>query len=224
MFAAIEMNIVKFGFPSAIQSSFYTVSNMIVQSTINGFGSAAVAGSAASSSIGEFYNTMANSLYQGSVVFCSQNYGAKKFDRINKTIGICLAYALMVGVIQAIVTYFAGEFLLGFYIDVNKEPELMYWGMKRLSTLGYTYFLLGCMNIMTGGLRGMGASLLNMIVAIIGVCGIRIAWIYAGFPQFGTFESLLWCFPLSWFGTFLMHSAMFSYVFRKEKKKSLIQV
>ncbi len=217
------LNILKFGIPSAIQSAFYTVSNLIVQSSINTFGSAAIAGSAATSSVTDFYNTMVNSFYQGSLVFCSQNFGAKNFDRIKKTVKICITYVLALGVIQALITTFADEFLLGIYIDAAKEPEVMTWALKKISVQGYSYFLLGLMNIMTGALRGMGASALNMVMAIIGVCGIRIVWIVFAFPLWHTFEGLFMCFPLSWLGTFCMHFIMYSVVFKKEKKKHLLQ-
>ncbi len=217
------LKILKFGLPSAIQNSFYTVSSLIVQSTINGFGSAAIAGSAAASSISDFYGTMVNSFYQASMVFCSQNYGAKKFDRIKKTVGVCMVYVFAVGVIQSLITYFADEFLLGIYIDTAKNPEVMYWALKKFSVLGYTYFTLGFMNIISGALRGMGASLLNMITAIIGVCGIRMVWLLIVFPLYPTFEVLFLCFPLSWLGTFFMHYIMYTYVFKKEKKKYLLE-
>ena len=215
--------IVRLGLPSAIQNSVYSTSNIIVQSTVNSFGSAAIAGNAACTSVTEFYNNMVNSFYQASVVFCSQNYGAKKFERIKKTIGICFVYLLALGAIQSLITYFAGETLLRLYVDANKEPEVLRWALEKFNLIGYTYVFLGFMNIMTGALRGMGRSIVNMIMAIIGVCGIRLLWIFFAFPQIGTFPGLFLCLPLSWIGTFFMHYTMFTIAYRKDKKKFMLE-
>lgn len=209
--------ILKFGLPSGIQSAAYSASNVIVQSSINGFGAAAIAGSSAVSSITDVYNTMANSLYQAAIVFVSQNYGAKKFDRIKKSILICMTYLLVVWAIQASVTYLFGKALLGLYVP--NDPEALLWGLRKFNVVGYFYGILGIMNIMSGALRGIGASFANMLTSIAGVCGIRILWIVTAFKAIGTFESLFLCYPLSWIGTTLMHIVMFTILFRKEKKQ-----
>lgn len=211
------MKILKFGVPSGIQSSVYSASNILVQSSVNSFGSAAIAGSSATTSITDFYNVMVNSLYQASIVFVSQNYGAKKFERIKKTILVCMTYVVFLGLIQSVITFFCGEFLIGLYAP--NDPSVIEMGWRKLDILGYTYGLLGLMNIMSGALRGMGASFLNMIMSIVGVCGIRVLWIITAFKAIGTFESLFLCYPLSWAGTLILHTIMFSMVFRKEKSK-----
>ena len=219
IYKAPFIKIIKFGLPSGIQSSVYSVSNMLVQSSVNGFQSAAIAGSTAVTSITHFYNVSVNSLYQASLVFVSQNYGAKKFERIKKTILICMGYTVGLWVIQSIISFFAGEFLISLYAPGQKE--VIEWGLRKMSVLGYSYGILGFMNIMSGALRGMGASFINMITSIIGVCGIRIVWIMTVFKAVSTFESLFLCFPISWFGTFLMHLLMFAILLGKEKKKTL---
>lgn len=211
------MKILKFGVPSGIQSSVYSASNILVQSSVNSFGSAAIAGSSATTSITDFYNVMVNSLYQASIVFVSQNYGAKKFERIKKTILVCMTYVVFLGLIQSVITFFCGEFLIGLYAP--NDTSVIEMGWRKLNILGYTYGLLGLMNIMSGALRGMGASFLNMIMSIVGVCGIRVLWIITAFKAIGTFESLFLCYPLSWAGTLILHTIMFSMVFRKEKSK-----
>lgn len=211
------LKILKFGLPSGIQSSVYSASNVIVQSSVNSFGSAATAGSAAVTSITEFYNVMVNSFYQSSIVFCSQNYGARKFDRIKKTIGICMVYVFGVWAIQSLFTFFLGKFLLGLYTN---EAEVFKWGWEKFSLLGYAYGFLGIMNVMSGALRGMGASIFNMITSIVGVCGIRIVWLMTVFqnPQYRSFKTLFACFPLSWAGTFCLHFIMFLFVFKYAKQ------
>ena len=215
------LKIVRYGLPSGIQSSVYSISAVLIQSSINGFGSAAIAGSAATTSITEFYNSMVNSMYQAAIVFISQNFGAKKFDRIKKTTYICITYVVLIGLIQSAITFFAGEFLAGIYI--KNDPAAFEMAMRKLNTVGYTYTLLGFMNIMSGSLRGMGASFINMITSIIGVCGIRILWILTVFRAIGTFEALFLCYPVSWFGTMLMHLSMYIMLFKKEKKAHFSQ-
>lgn len=214
------LKILRFGLPSGIQSSVYSASNIIVQTSVNSFGSAAIAGSAATSSITEFYNVMVNSLYQSSIVFTSQNFGAKKFGRIKNTIFVCMTYVCVLWVLQSAVTFFFGEFLVSLYAPGDLDAIEM--GCRKFGIIGYAYGLLGLMNIMSGALRGMGASLMNMITSVVGVCGIRILWIMTAFRAIGTFESLYLCYPLSWGGTMLLHVLMFSFVFRKEKRRSLL--
>lgn len=207
--------ILKFGLPSGIQSSVYSVSNMLVQSSINSFGSAAIAGYSASTSITNFYNNMVNSLYQASMVFISQNFGARKFDRIKKIIYICMVYVVCLWIIQVLITFLCGQFLIGLYAPNDKT--VIDFGWRKLSIMGCTYGLLGMMNVMSGALRGMGASFFNMLTSIVGVCGIRILWIMTAFKAIGTFESLFVCYPLSWIGTIILHSIMFLIIFKKKK-------
>jgi len=214
------LKILKLGLPSGIQSSVYNISNMLVQSSINSFGSAAIAGSAAVSSVTDFYNAMANGLYQAALVFVSQNFGAKEFGRIKKVIGICITYVFGVWAIQAAISALWGESILSLYIP--NDPAAMKMAMRKFSVLGFFYGVLGFTNVMSGVLRGMGASLVNMIMSITGVCGVRIVWILTAFKAIGTFESLFVCYPLSWTATFIFHSIMFMIVYKKEKKRTAL--
>lgn len=211
--------ILRFGIPSGLQSSLYSISNAIVQGGVNSFGAAAIAGSAASSGITDFYNTMSSSIYQSSMVFSSQNYGAKEFGRIKKVLYVCVTYSFIFWALQALITLFFGEFLIGLYAPGNASVIKM--GMEKFIILGYTYGLLCFVNILGGILRGMGASLLSMIASIGGVCGIRILWIYTVFKHIGTFKSLFYCYPISWFGTVILYTFLYIYVFKKEKRRLL---
>lgn len=217
--------IVKYGLPSGIQSAVYSLSNTLVQSSINSFGSAAIAGSAATSSITDFYNAMGNSMYQAAIVFTSQNFGAKQFKRIKSTIWICAVYCFGLWAIQSFITLFFGDFLIGLYAPDDQAVFEM--AVRKFNILGYSYGLLALMNVMSGALRGIGASFINMITAIMGVCGIRILWIFTAFRRIGTFDSLFYCYPLSWAGTFAIHSLMFFVLFsrakRSERKEKLLQ-
>ena len=209
------IKILKFGVPSGIQSSVYSISNILVQSGVNSFGSAAIAGSAATTSITDFYIVMLNSLYQASMVFVSQNFGAKKFERIKKIMGICAIYVLCLWVLQVFITLFCGQFLIGLY---TQDLSVAEWAWRKLRLIGSCYGILGFMNVMSGTLRGMGASIFNMITSIIGVCGIRVLWLLTVFPAIGTYESLWVSYPLSWTGTLFLHFIMFLVLFRKETR------
>ena len=209
------LRILKLGIPSGIQSAVYSASNILVQSSVNGFGSAAIAGSAAGTSITEFYNIMFNSVYQSCIVFTSQNYGARKFDRIKKIFGIGMLYSLMLWGLQALVTLFFGRFLVSLYATDQKVIE---WAMRKFMILGYSYGFLGFSNVLSGALRGMGASIVNMATSIIGVCGIRIVWIMTVFKTTPSFETLFLCYPVSWLGVAVLHGIMFAFIFNRAKK------
>jgi len=212
------LKMLRFGIPSGIQSSVYSVSNILVQSSVNSFGSAAIAGASAATSITNFYSMTASGMYQASIVFTSQNYGAKKFNRIKSVLAICMVYSIGLWAIQTAVTFLAGKTLLGLYAP--NDPAVVEYGWRKLGTIGWTYGFLVILDVMSGMLRGMGASFINMITSIVGVCGIRIVWILTGFRIFGTFESLYVCYPLSWLGTSCLHLIMFIIIFNKEKRKS----
>ena len=211
------LRILKYGLPSGVQSAVYSASNILVQSGINSFGAAAIAGSSVTSSITDFYNVTLNSLYQSAIVFTSQNYGAVKFDRIKKTILICVTYIMGLWAIQAAVTHFGGKFIIGLYTP--DDPLAAQWAWRKLASIGYLFGIMGLMNVMSGALRGMGESFLNMVMSIVGVCGIRLVWLVTAFPYFGSFESLMACYPISWVGTLILHTIMVIFVYKRQKKK-----
>lgn len=214
------LKILKFGLPSGVQSSVYSASNILVQSSINSFGAAAVAGSSVTSSITDFYNVTLNSLYQSALVFTSQNYGAAKFERIKKSILICMVYTGGLWAIQGAITRFGGQFLIGLYTP--DDPLTAQWAWRKLSIIGPVYGIMGLMNVMSGALRGIGESFVNMIMSVVGVCGIRLVWILTAFRAIGTYESLFVCYPLSWLGTLLLHTAMFVVIYKKKKKRLVL--
>lgn len=209
-------NILKLGLPSGIQSAVYSASNILVQSSVNSFGSAAIAGSSAATSITEFYNIMFNSTYQSSIVFTSQNYGARKFHRIKRIFGIGVLFTCIIWGAQALVTFLFGRSLIGLY---TADPDVVKWAMRKFMLLGYCYGLLGFSNVLSGALRGMGASIINMATSITGVCGIRVVWIMTVFKANPEFETLFWCYPISWLGVSILHGIMFILVFKKAKKE-----
>ncbi len=196
------------GVPAGIQSTIFSFSNVIIQSSVNSFeSSAAIAGSAAANSVDGFFYIALNSFFQASMAFISQNMGGKKFDRLNKIVIYCLLSVCIVWVVIALITIFLGRFLMEIYAPGDEEA--ISWGLIRLTIVGCTYGLCGCMEVMSGALRGIGYSFFSMISAIAGVCGIRLMWIATVFRAFKSFEVLFVCFPVSWFGTFVFHSILF---------------
>lgn len=209
------INIIKIGIPSAIQSIVFSVANVLIQSGVNRFGDATIAGSSASNNIGSFYYVALNTFYQAAVAFVSQNMGAKQYSRINKIVGVCLLYVIVVWIIECLITVLFAESLIGLYAP--GDAEAIKWGVTRLTMVGTTYGLCGMMEVMSGALRGLGYSTASMIISILGVCGIRILWILTVFEAVGTFESLIISLPLSWIGTLVLHTSFFIFVSRPHR-------
>ena len=209
--------LVRYGVPSGIQSSVYSISNILVQSSVNGFGAAAIAGNSAAASITSFYGLMGGSLYQSSVVFTSQNFGAKKIDRIKKIAVVCFAYVAVFAAIQVSVTYFFGRNLIALYMP--NDPMGQDFGCRKLFINGYYYWTLAISEVINGLLRGMGASVLSMVTAIAGTCGVRILWVLTAFKVIGTYESLIWCYPLSWMVTSIFALFVYVVIYKRNKKE-----
>ena len=212
------LDIIKIGIPSGAQSSIFSVANIIIQSSVNSFGAAAIAGSAAATNISTFYNLALNSMYQASVVFVSRNYGAKLYKRIKKVVIVCSIYACAIWAIEALITIFWGEAMISLFAPGDFEAIRL--GTMRLMIVGVACGVCGLMNVMTGALRGLGKSTATMFVSIAGVCGIRILWIFTVFRAIRTIEVLFVSLPLSWIGTFIMQATMFGYFYKKELKKN----
>jgi len=198
--------IFRIGLPAGIQGSLFSISNVIIQSSINSFGSVVMAGSAASSSLEGFVYVSMNSVSQACLTFVGQNVGARQYRRVRLTLWVCLATVTVVGVaIGGLFTLFGGT-LLSIY---NTNTEVIRQGMIRLSIISTTYFLCGGMEVLVGQLRGLGYSLLPMVTTLTGVCGFRILWVYTVFAQFRTLEVLIWSYPISWFLTVLFHAVTY---------------
>ena len=207
------MMILKIGIPAGLQGMVFSLSNVIVQSNVNSFGTAAIAGCAAAGNIEGFMFAALNTFHQASMTFVSQNIGAKKYERIGKVIKSCFLFALIIGVVISLIAIFAGKLLLKIYCPTDMEAVNI--GYVRLTIVGATYMLCGFMDIMSGALRGMGASFSSMLTSVLGVCGIRIMWIFTVFKAVHSFETLFFSFPISWAGTFLLHSILYMFVKRK---------
>ena len=160
------------GLPAGFQGTVFSLSNVVIQSAVNSFGSLVMAGNGAASSLEGFTYTAMNSVYQASLTFVGQNVGAKKYNRINKVQGVCLVLVTIIGLVFGVTTYCLGEPLLSIYLP--NDPEAIPYGIIRMSYIALPYFLCGMMEVMVGGQRGMGMSFIPMINTLLGSCVLRI--------------------------------------------------
>lgn len=210
------IDIMKIGLPAGLQGCIFSISNVLIQSSVNSFGSTVMAGNTAASNIEGFVYVSMNSLHQTCISFTSQNFGAGKFKRIKMVLINCLVIVAITGLLLGNSAYFFGKYLLSAY---NNEPEVISYGLIRLSIISTMYFLCGLMDVMVGAMRGIGYSILPMIVSLIGACGLRIVWIYTVFVQFRTLDILFISYPVTWTITFLSHLTCYFIVTRKYKDR-----
>jgi putative MATE family efflux protein len=209
------MKMIRIGLPAGVQSSLFAISNVLIQSSINSFGDVLMSGNAASQNIEGFLFVSMNSFHQTAVNFIGQNVGAKQFDRVKKIVWVCLGCVLVVGLGMGTLIRAFGENLLSIYI--TDSAEAITWGLVRLNIICGFYFVCGLMDVSTGALRGMGASISPMIISVLGVCGIRIGWVMTIFQlqQFHTPQSLYISYIFSWAVTFLIQMFAFFKIYRK---------
>jgi len=212
---------IRIGLPAGIQSSLFSISNVMIQSSVNSFGDILMSGNAASQNIEGFLYVTMNAFHQTAVNFIGQNVGAKQYDRVKKIVWICLGCVLVTGFGLGSLICGFGENLLSIYI--TDSAEAISWGLVRLDIIARFYFLCGLMDVSTGALRGLGASVSPMIISVLGVCGIRIGWIATIFqiPRFHTPESLYSSYIFSWTLTFLIQIYAFRKIYKKHTKENL---
>ena len=204
--------IVKIGLPAGMQGAIFSISNVLIQSSVNSFGSIAMAGNTASSNIEGFVYTAMNAVYQTNLSFTSQNLGGRKYSRINKIMYICLGVVTAVGLILGLTAVAAGDGLLHIY---SSDPEVLHYGMLRLEIICGTYFLCGIMDCMVGSLRGLGYSIIPMFVSLTGACGFRVLWVFTVFAAYRSLDVLYLSYPVSWAITALAHMVTFHKIRRK---------
>ena len=209
------MKMVAIGIPAGIQGSLFSISNVLIQSSINSFGDVFMSGNAAAGNIEGFAYVSINAFSQTAVNYVGQNVGARQYKRVGRIVAICLACVFVVGISIGILAYSFGETLLSIYI--TDSPEAIAYGMVRLACICLPYFLCGMMDVSTGALRGMGFSISPMVISVLGICGLRILWIYTIFqiPQFHTPECLYFSYTISWSLTFLIQITTFLRGYRK---------
>jgi len=209
------VKMLRIGLPAGVQSSLFSISNVLIQSSVNSFGDVLMSGNAASQNIEGFLYVAMNSFHQTAVNFIGQNVGAKQYSRVKKIVWICLGCVLVLGAAMGTLICTFGENLLSIYI--TDSAEAISWGLVRLNIICMFYFLCGLMDVSTGALRGMGASVSPMIISVLGVCGIRIGWVMTVFqiPRFHTPQSLYFSYIVSWTITFLIQMFAFMKIYRK---------
>ena len=208
--------IVRVGLPAGMQGAIFSISNVLIQSSVNSFGSVAMAGNTTSQNIeGFIYNAM-NAVYQANLSFTSQNFGGKKYSRINRIMVTCLGVVTAVGLGMGIPAYLCGHALIRIY---SSDPEVIVYGMRRLVVFGTTYFLCGIMDTMVGSIRGLGYSVMPMCVSLLGACGLRIVWIFTVFQVYHNLTVLYLSYPFTWIVTATAHMICFYIVRRKLPKE-----
>ena len=206
------LRIMQVGLPAGLQSVIFNISNVLIQSSINSFGATVVAGNTAASNIEGFVYTSMNALYQTSLSFTSQNLGARQFGRIDKILVRCLALVFVIGLVLGNGAHLLGQTLLGIYTG---EPEVIAYGMMRLGVVSVTYCLCGMMDVVAGSVRGLGYSILPMLVSLVGACVFRIIWIFTVFRWQHTLFSLYISYPISWALTICAHLVCYFAVRRR---------
>lgn len=204
--------IAKIGLPAGIQGSIFSISNVLIQSSINSFGKVALAGNTAAANIENFVYASMNAVYQATVTFTSQNYGAGHYKRIKKVLFYGLGTVMVIGLGMGLGAHLFSGTLVGIYTD---NPEAITYGMERLAYVCLPYFLCGIMEVLVGSLRGVGFSVTPMIVSLIGACGFRIVWIYTFFRQNHTLNNLYISYPISWILTAAAHLVCLIIIMRR---------
>lgn len=209
--------ILQVGIPAGLQGVLFSVSNVVIQSSINSFGEVVMAGNGAAFNIENFLYAPIDAFYQTNAAFASQNYGAGNYRRIPRIyIQAQASNAALTAALSAVV-YFFGPQLLSIYTD---SPAVIAAGMVRIGIVCATYVLNSFMNIIVGSIRGIGYNIMPMVVTLLGACAFRLVWIATVFqiPRFHTIESIYWSYPISWTITFLAHLICFVIVYRKLRK------
>lgn len=212
------VKIMQIGLPAGFQGTVFSLSNVVIQSSINSFGAVVVAGNSAAGNIEGFVYVAMNAFHQATISFTSQNMGAGKYDRINKILIRGLACVAVVGLVMGNGCVFFGEKLVGIY---SSSPKVIDAGVLRLSYIATLYAICGMMDVMVGSIRGMGYSVMPMIVSMIGACGLRILWLATIFqiPAYHNIQSIYVSYPVTWTLTFLAHVVCFIWARRRMEKR-----
>lgn len=206
------IQMLKIGLPAGMQGVVFSISNVLIQSSVNSFGSIAMAGNTAASNIEGFVYTSMNAIYQTALSFTSQNMGAGNYKRINQILFRCLAIVSVIGLLLGNGAYLFGRQLLGIY---SSDPQVIEFGLSRMAIISCTYFLCGIMDVMVGSIRGLGYSVMPMIVSLTGACAFRVLWIFTIFQWQHTLFILYISYPISWILTAGVHILCYRHVHKK---------
>ncbi len=208
--------IVRIGLPAGLQGLLFSISNVLIQSAVNSFGSAMVAASSAASNIEGFVATSMNAYYNTAITFTGQNMGAKKYDRIDKVAKISTILIFVTWIAVGGLTMLLSRPLLSIF---TSDPEVIRLGIIRINVLMVAYFTCGIMNVFPGLTRGMGFSILPMISTLVGACLMRIVWLVTFFAWFPTVIMLFACYPVTWALAGIGQVASFFYARKKVRQR-----
>ena len=211
----------RIGLPAGLQGIIFSISNVLIQSSIPFLGSLVRAENTAASNIEGFVYTSMNAIYQTSLSFTSQNMGARQYKRVDRILFECVGIVSVVGLVLGLGAFLLGHPLLSIY---TSSEEVISYGIARLGVVSASYFLCGIMDTLVGSLRGIGYSLMPMFVSLTGACLFRIIWIYTVFQVFHTQFSLYISYPISWILTLLAHLICYVIVRKKAFRKREMQV
>lgn len=208
--------ILRMGLPAGLQSSIFSISNILIQSAVNSFGSLVMAGNSISNNLEAFCYTAMNAVTQACMCFVGQNVGGKQYRRIRKITLLGMGLIVAVGIVIGGGILLNGETLLGLYTN---DPLVVEKGMIRLRIMLAVYIIAGLMELFSFETRGMGQSLLPVIAAIFGACGLRVLWLYTIFTANPTLNVLYLSYPITWLITFLMQLCLYFAVKHRLKKR-----
>lgn len=208
------LRIVRIGLPAGLQGAVFSLSNVLIQSSINSFGSVAMAGSTAAGNIEGFVYTAMNSVYQTALSFVSQNVGGGKKERIPKIAWECMAIVFIIGAVMGNAAYQLGGSLLGIY---SSDPEVIRYGLARMQMICQVYFLCGMMDVTVGILRGMGYAIMPMLMSLAGACGLIVLWIFTIFRWNRSLFVLYLSYPITWAVTLAAQMICLLVVWKRKK-------
>ncbi len=211
-------DIVRIGLPAGLQSLLFSISNVLIQSAVNSFGSVMVAASAAASNIEGLVATSTNAYYNAAITFTGQNMGAKKYDRIDTIAKVCTVLIFATWIILGGATLYFGRSLMGFY---TPNPDVIELGMLRIKVMMALYFTCGIMNVYPGLTRAMGYSILPMLCTLVGACLMRIVWLATFFRWYPTVMMLFVCYPVTWTIAGLGQVGSFFYARKQIRKRAI---
>ena len=210
----VVLQILKVGLPAGFQGVVFSLSNVVIQSSLNSFDDPVlVAGSAASANIESFVYVSMNAFHQAAISFVGQNYGAAKCERVDKVAWQCVLYSVLAGLIFGNLAYLLGAPLAGIYAP--GEPDVVAQALIRMSFICCPYFICGIMDTLVGVLRGLGSSVIPMVTSIVGACGLRLLWVAAVFPLDRTPACLYMSYPVTWIITALFHFLFLMLIVRR---------
>ncbi|HIZ43462.1 MAG TPA: MATE family efflux transporter [Firmicutes bacterium] len=205
-------SILKVGLSAGFQSFLFNIANIMVQSSVNSFGSLVMAGNTAANNIEGFVYVTISSTSQTSISFISQNMGAKQYKRVKRIFWECVGITTVVAGGLGVSAYLFAPWLLRLY---NQDPQVITYGITRLSVVAMSYALNGIQDVMASSFRGMGSPLMPMVVSLTGICLIRILWVLLVFPLFRTREVLYLAYPVSWGITIIMNLICYQVIRKK---------